>query len=209
MAPFPRASSRRTDPRTHQPQEGKGRLAHVVSVPRMMRSADTKVILSAEAPTLKTGEVLSSLGRLRYDIVRHGTNNLGTCRWFPACQAKVMVESTAMFVSPPPIRACPRTKCRPSCSGRRRWWRRAPRPAVWRLRAFGRNCPWRHGGCLPRQAGQPRPDRRRLFALPFAHNQASCRVLEKAGYVLEGRLRNSAIKEGKLVDQLQYAFIAP
>jgi len=48
----------------------------------------------------------------------------------------------------------------------------------------------------------------RLFALPFAHNQASCRVLEKAGYVLEGRLRNSAIKEGKLVDQLQYAFIA-
>ena len=47
----------------------------------------------------------------------------------------------------------------------------------------------------------------RLFALPFAHNQASCRVLEKAGYVLEGRLRNSAIKEGKLVDQLQYAFI--
>lgn len=48
----------------------------------------------------------------------------------------------------------------------------------------------------------------RLFALPFAHNQASCRVLEKAGYVLEGRLRNSAIKEGKLVDQLQYAFVA-
>jgi ribosomal-protein-alanine N-acetyltransferase len=49
----------------------------------------------------------------------------------------------------------------------------------------------------------------RLFALPFAHNQASCRVLEKAGYVVEGRLRNSAMKEGKLVDQLQYAFIAP
>jgi ribosomal-protein-alanine N-acetyltransferase len=47
----------------------------------------------------------------------------------------------------------------------------------------------------------------RLFALPFAHNQASCRVLEKAGYVVEGRLRNSAMKEGKLVDQLQYAFI--
>jgi RimJ/RimL family protein N-acetyltransferase len=47
----------------------------------------------------------------------------------------------------------------------------------------------------------------RLFALPFASNTASCRVLEKAGYVLEARLRNSAIKEGKLVDQLQYAFI--
>ena len=49
----------------------------------------------------------------------------------------------------------------------------------------------------------------RLFAVPFAWNAASCRVLEKAGYVLEGRLRKSAIKDGRLTDQLQYAFIAP
>jgi RimJ/RimL family protein N-acetyltransferase len=49
----------------------------------------------------------------------------------------------------------------------------------------------------------------RLFALPFAHNEASCRVLEKAGYVLEARLRKSAIKDGQIRDQLQYAFIAP
>lgn len=49
----------------------------------------------------------------------------------------------------------------------------------------------------------------RLFALPFAFNAASCRVLEKAGYVLEARLRRSAIKDGAVVDQLQYAFIAP
>lgn len=48
----------------------------------------------------------------------------------------------------------------------------------------------------------------RLFALPFAHNQASCRVLEKAGYVLEARLRRSAIKNGVIVDQLQYVFVA-
>ena len=48
----------------------------------------------------------------------------------------------------------------------------------------------------------------RLFAVPFALNLASCRVLEKAGYVLEGRLRRSAIKDGQIVDQLQYAFIA-
>lgn len=47
----------------------------------------------------------------------------------------------------------------------------------------------------------------RLFALPFADNLASCRVLEKAGYVLEGRLRRSAIKDGEIKDQLQYAFI--
>ena len=49
----------------------------------------------------------------------------------------------------------------------------------------------------------------RVFAVPFAHNTASCRVLEKAGYVLEGRLRRSAIKDGRILDQLQYAFITP
>jgi [ribosomal protein S5]-alanine N-acetyltransferase len=49
----------------------------------------------------------------------------------------------------------------------------------------------------------------RVYAVPFAWNAASCRVLEKAGYVLEGRLRNSAIKDGKLTDQLQYAYYAP
>ncbi len=48
----------------------------------------------------------------------------------------------------------------------------------------------------------------RVFAVPFAYNTASCRVLEKAGYALEGRLRRSAIKDGQIVDQLQYAFIA-
>ena len=48
----------------------------------------------------------------------------------------------------------------------------------------------------------------RIYAVPFAWNAASCRVLEKAGYVLEARLRNSAVKDGKLTEQLQYAFIA-
>ena len=47
----------------------------------------------------------------------------------------------------------------------------------------------------------------RLFALVAAGNAASCRVLEKAGYVLEGRLRRSAIKNGVVSDQLLYAFI--
>jgi len=46
----------------------------------------------------------------------------------------------------------------------------------------------------------------RVYALPFASNPASCRVLEKAGYHLEGRLRRSAIKNGSVTDQLQYAF---
>ncbi len=48
----------------------------------------------------------------------------------------------------------------------------------------------------------------RVYAVPFAWNAASCRVLEKAGYVLEARLRNSAIKDGQLTDQMQYAYIA-
>lgn len=49
----------------------------------------------------------------------------------------------------------------------------------------------------------------RVFALPFADNVASCRVLEKAGYEREARLRRSAIKNGRIVDQCQYAYIAP
>lgn len=47
----------------------------------------------------------------------------------------------------------------------------------------------------------------RLFAVPFAYNTASCRVLEKAGYVVEGRLRRSAIKDGQVIDQFQYAYV--
>ena len=49
----------------------------------------------------------------------------------------------------------------------------------------------------------------RVYALPFAWNVPSCRVLEKAGFVLEARLRRSAIKDGLVTDQMQYAFIAP
>jgi RimJ/RimL family protein N-acetyltransferase len=49
----------------------------------------------------------------------------------------------------------------------------------------------------------------RVFAVPFSTNAASCRVLEKAGYRLEGHLRRSAIKDGEIIDQLQYAFVLP
>ncbi len=47
----------------------------------------------------------------------------------------------------------------------------------------------------------------RVFALPFGYNLASCRVLEKAGYVLEGVRRRSALKDGQIVDQVQYAYV--
>jgi [ribosomal protein S5]-alanine N-acetyltransferase len=45
----------------------------------------------------------------------------------------------------------------------------------------------------------------RIFALPFATTSASIRVLEKCGYVHEGTMRRSAIKEGVVIDQELYA----
>jgi [ribosomal protein S5]-alanine N-acetyltransferase len=45
----------------------------------------------------------------------------------------------------------------------------------------------------------------RLFALPFADNAASIRVLEKAGYTPEGILRSSCVKFGQPRDQAIYA----
>jgi ribosomal-protein-alanine N-acetyltransferase len=47
----------------------------------------------------------------------------------------------------------------------------------------------------------------RLFAHVFEWNHASARVLEKAGYLLEGRQRKSVTKEGQTIDQLMYATI--
>jgi RimJ/RimL family protein N-acetyltransferase len=47
----------------------------------------------------------------------------------------------------------------------------------------------------------------RVFAVPFADNVASCRVLEKVGFVREGTLRRSAIKSGIVRDQQMYAVV--
>jgi ribosomal-protein-alanine N-acetyltransferase len=47
-------------------------------------------------------------------------------------------------------------------------------------------------------------DLTRIFALPFADNPGSIRVLEKAGYALEGRMPQSAIKNGRIRDQLMF-----
>ena len=47
----------------------------------------------------------------------------------------------------------------------------------------------------------------RIFAHVFDWNGASARVLEKAGYQLEGRLRKSVTKDGQTIDQLMYAAI--
>ncbi|MBQ9624648.1 MAG: GNAT family N-acetyltransferase [Clostridia bacterium] len=47
----------------------------------------------------------------------------------------------------------------------------------------------------------------RIFAEPFAQNTASCRVLEKAGFIYEGTLRNNAYKNEKILDMKMYALI--
>ncbi|MGE3316243.1 MAG: GNAT family N-acetyltransferase [Planctomycetaceae bacterium] len=44
----------------------------------------------------------------------------------------------------------------------------------------------------------------RLFATPFCDNLASRRALVKAGWQLEGTLRQSSIKDGKVMDRALY-----
>jgi RimJ/RimL family protein N-acetyltransferase len=46
---------------------------------------------------------------------------------------------------------------------------------------------------------------RRIYAYVLEWNPASARVLEKAGFRLEGRLRRSAFKDGAVADELLYA----
>lgn len=60
---------------------------------------------------------------------------------------------------------------------------------------------------LSRHAFRSHPELRRLYALPFSSNPASGRVLSKAGYRLEGTLRQSAIKDGRVLDQWIYSLL--
>ncbi len=45
----------------------------------------------------------------------------------------------------------------------------------------------------------------RIFAEVYANNSASVRVLEKAGFEYEGRLRQNVFKDGQTLDTLLYA----
>ena len=45
----------------------------------------------------------------------------------------------------------------------------------------------------------------RIFAEAYSNNPASARVLEKAGFVFEGRLRKNVVKDGQILDSLLYA----
>ena len=48
----------------------------------------------------------------------------------------------------------------------------------------------------------------RIYARPFGPNKASQRVLEKAGFVLEGKFENTFYKNGVFLDELIYAIRA-
>jgi len=45
----------------------------------------------------------------------------------------------------------------------------------------------------------------RMFAMPHSNNPASARILEKGGFILEGRLRKNVVKDGQILDSLLYA----
>lgn len=47
----------------------------------------------------------------------------------------------------------------------------------------------------------------RIFAEPFADNTASRRVLEKAGFALEGIMKSGVFKNGELHDYCMYALV--
>lgn len=48
----------------------------------------------------------------------------------------------------------------------------------------------------------------RIYAEPFADNMSSCRVLENAGFQLEGILRSNAEKNGEIMDMKMYSLLA-
>jgi [ribosomal protein S5]-alanine N-acetyltransferase len=60
---------------------------------------------------------------------------------------------------------------------------------------------------LTRHAFRSDDTLRRLWAVPYASNASSARVLEKAGYRREGTLRQSAIKDGRVLDQWMYSIL--
>ena len=61
-------------------------------------------------------------------------------------------------------------------------------------------------GQICREAFQ-RMDIVRIHAEPYARNGASRRVLEKAGFTLEGTLRQSVCKNGEMLDSCIYALL--
>jgi RimJ/RimL family protein N-acetyltransferase len=84
-------------------------------------------------------------------------------------------------------------------------WRRSAEIGFWLGEPFwGRGIMSRVVPALTEWAFQSF-DLARVFATVFAGNDASARVLEKAGYACEGTLRQAACKDGVLLDLWLYA----
>jgi RimJ/RimL family protein N-acetyltransferase len=60
--------------------------------------------------------------------------------------------------------------------------------------------------CLTRHIFE-NTDPSRIVARVFSNNIGSIRVLEKAGYKQEGYFKSAIVKEGKILDQLQYSIL--
>jgi [ribosomal protein S5]-alanine N-acetyltransferase len=90
------------------------------------------------------------------------------------------------------------------------WLRCNAEVGYWIGRAF-----WRRGigsemlRLLSAWAWQALPDVTRLYAPIFARNDGSQGVARRAGYVLEGRMPQSAIKDGVLIDRVVYGLYRP
>lgn len=75
--------------------------------------------------------------------------------------------------------------------------------------------PFWGNGIMPRAVAQicaeafERFDLVRIYSEVFAYNKASQRTLEKAGFALEGVLRKSIYKNGKIFDSYIFAKIKP
>jgi ribosomal-protein-alanine N-acetyltransferase len=90
------------------------------------------------------------------------------------------------------------------------WLRCNAEVGYWIGRAF-----WRRGigsetlGLLSAWAWQALPDVMRLYAPIFERNVGSQGVARRAGYVLEGRMPMSAIKDGVLIDKVLFGLYRP
>lgn len=76
----------------------------------------------------------------------------------------------------------------------------------WLGRAFwGRGLATRATALLCDYAWRRHPEVVRLQAEVFGWNAPSCRVLEKNGFSLEGRMRQAITKDGQTIDALMYS----
>jgi RimJ/RimL family protein N-acetyltransferase len=120
--------------------------------------------------------------------------------WLDICTEEDPVESRAILYRDEVVGGC---VCRP----RKGEFRRTLGLGYWVGEAYwGRGIATRVV-CALVDHGFRNTDAVRIEAEALGWNAASARVLEKAGFTLEGRLRNKAYKHGALTDLLHYGIL--